>query len=176
MKIYRISQVEIDFINSHLNSHHGQSDFRLLATINGETVGSIDYVIYNDEVSISNIEVDKGKRRQGIGTKLLKELQRIYPNNSFEMGMFTDDGYKLWESLNKTVIKNKDYHQLSEEKEQLEIKKGKIEKFINNNDITDKNRAEVLKLGDELNSIYDRLYEIDESLYDMKSENIYIEK
>jgi len=95
MKIYRISQSQIEFINEHLNWHHGQSDFRLSAIINGDRVGYIDYVLFNDEVNVSMIEVDKDKRRQGIGSKLLKELQRQYPDKSFNMGSFTEDERSL---------------------------------------------------------------------------------
>jgi ribosomal protein S18 acetylase RimI-like enzyme len=101
MKIYRICNHNLQFKNTFVDSYKGQSNLILYASLNNEIVGRVEYVIYDDEVSVSYIEVDKNHRRQGIGTKLLQELQKIYPNQSFDMGMFTSDGIKLWNSLPK---------------------------------------------------------------------------
>jgi GNAT superfamily N-acetyltransferase len=180
MKIYKLSQANIVFNNEFLASYSGQQNFKLNAELNGIVVGWVDYSIYNEDLYINIVEVVEEYRRTGIGTKLLKELQRRFPDKAFEMGTFTEQGSKLWESLPKKVIINEEYKKLIEEKTTLEQKNKKLSKQLHNipfaNLQTPEQRIELENLGEQLNLINDRLFQIDEEIYyDIKPEYIYVD-
>ncbi len=179
MKIYKLSQSNIVFDNQFLESYSGQKNFRLNAQVGDEIVGWIDHSIYDDDIHVSNIEVLSEHKRKGIGTKLLMELQRLFPDKAFEMGMFTEEGHKLWESLPKKVVVNEEYEKLVKEKMELEQRSNEIVDKIDNMPSaemqTPSQHTELINFGEQLDFISDRLYEIDEELYDMKSEYVYVD-
>lgn len=171
MKIYRISGSNI-FRNEHIDSYSGQSNFRLTAEIDGEIVGWIDYVIFGDEISVSNIEVIPLKRRQGIGTRLIRYLQKMYPNQEIDMGMFTNDGIALYNSLDKSVTKNEDYIRLVREMESLKAESDMLTEELDHtkpkNQRTDEESKQVDIIVNRFNEIRDRLYDIEKEIQYMK--------
>lgn len=78
--------------------HHGQSDQTLVATRNGNSVGKIDYSVFEGVPSIQMIEVSEEFRRQGIATEMLKKLQSEFPDVEIDWGSLTEDGAKLYKS------------------------------------------------------------------------------
>lgn len=176
MRIYRLAS-ELQFKDHLLDSYSGQSNMRLIAERDGKVCGGIDYVVFGDEISVSMIEVDESERRKGVGTALLKELQRLYPDNHLEMGWFTEDGAKLWNSIPKKIIKNDEYYNLSNEKENLLKRQKMLTDYMNKwfeSGGNDGKRETMIATGDELNEISDRLDEIDHLLRDMKSEQVFL--
>ena len=172
---------KIQIENRHLDSHSGQHDYQLVAFIKNQPVGKIDYSEFQGEIHVSYIWVDPELRRKKIATTLLKHLQSYFPDKSFNMGMFTGEGSKLWKSIPKTTVVNKEYVKLKKEKSKLEKEYQKLLDELNG--ILDKSDSKtrtneeqqyVLGLGDKINAINDRLDEIEEEMYDMEPEQKFI--
>jgi len=89
--------------------HDNQSDNSIVAIVDGEVVGFLDYSEYRGEIHIQMIEVDKNFRRQGIGTALLKELDKEYPEVEIEYGMETPEGARLIEEYQRRYPKKLDF-------------------------------------------------------------------
>lgn len=175
MRIYRLAS-ELVFKDYLVDSYSGQSNMKLIAERDGKVCGGIDYVIFGDEISVSMIEVDESERRKGVGTALLKELQRLYPDTHLEMGWFTEDGAKLWNSIPKKIIKNEEYYNLSNERDNLLERQTMLTDHMNKwfESGDDDKRENILQIGDTLNEISDRLEYIDKLLYDMKSQKVFL--
>lgn len=94
-------QLDLLFEHIHEDFHNEQHDYVLVAkesnTLN--PVGMIEYSLYEDEIYINNILVKKDLRRQGIGTKMIEDLNQKYSNNRIHWGMLTDDGDSFYRSL-----------------------------------------------------------------------------
>lgn len=65
----------------------------------GKVRGTLEYTEYNDEPSISMIDVAEDSQRQGYATQLVQELQRTFPDKEIDWGMMTDEGAALRKSL-----------------------------------------------------------------------------
>ena len=89
--------------------HDNQSDNSIVAIVDGEVAGFLDYSEYRGEIHVQMIEVDKNFRRQGIGTALLKELDKEYPEVEIEYGMETADGARLIEEYQRRYPKKLDF-------------------------------------------------------------------
>lgn len=100
-----IAPIKLSFENIHIDYAYGQNDYQLWATLQDtkEKVGAIQYAEYQGTIYIQNILVKPSYRRMGIGTALVKELEKInlseFKNNPIKWGMMTDEGYALKKSL-----------------------------------------------------------------------------
>ena len=89
---------------------YGEEKYKLLTiNVDNKTVGYIDYSVFEENPYIKYIEVKDEYRRKGYGKKLIEKLQSLYPDSEIDFGMMTDDGSKLYKSLKKEIIPNKDY-------------------------------------------------------------------
>jgi ribosomal protein S18 acetylase RimI-like enzyme len=165
MKFKEYLREALTFQDEMVGSQSGQKDLRLTAYMNDEVVGWIDYSDFRNEISIKYIEVKQKYRRKGIGKKLLLELQRLYPKTEIQLGMLTGDGAMLVKSVklyvDKTRIKKleqleKEMENLKKEEKQL-VKKLKAGSYKKNDVI-----------GNRLNDINDRMYEIEEELTELR--------
>lgn len=77
--------------------------------IDNDIIGYVDYNVYENEVYVEYIYVEPKWRRSMYGTKIIQKLQSLYPNTEINFGMMTDDGSKLYQSLNKNIVKNDEY-------------------------------------------------------------------
>mgnify|MGYP000650276504 CR=1 FL=1 len=77
----------------------GQINGTLRASVGGTDGGRLDYTVYDGIPQISMIEVPDAMRRQGIGSDLVRELQRRYPDTEVQWGMMTDAGAALRRAL-----------------------------------------------------------------------------
>lgn len=91
----------INYSNEHLDSHSGQYDGIIKAIADDKTVGTLEYTEYNDDITISMIEVDKDFRGNKVGFNLIKELAKKYPYTKIIRGNLTADGEKLYKSTEK---------------------------------------------------------------------------
>lgn len=84
--------------------HHGQSDERLyIDDGNGITIAYLDYSVYEGKPAIQMIR--SSVTRQGLARSLILKLQSLYPDTEIDLGMLTDDGAALINSLKfKTII------------------------------------------------------------------------
>lgn len=60
--------------------------------------GYIDYAIYDDEIYIQMIEVGEKYRRQGIATKMMDNLKKMYPGVKIHPGFTTKDGTEFFKN------------------------------------------------------------------------------
>ena len=139
----------------------------MTATIEDNIVATLEFSEYNDEPYVNMIKVNEKYRRKGIGTKLLKQLQEMFPNNEIHMGMETEEGAKLIESLPKKFIPNERYNELSSQRNQLKNRMEELQNFLDTA-TPDTQRKEMLSKGEEWNQINDKLWDIEKELEDLK--------
>ena len=171
--------VNEEFKDSMLGHHNGQSDMRLSLIQDGDEVGYIDYVIYDDEISISMIEVPKDQRRKGYARELLKKLQAEYPDTEIQWGMMTDDGAKLrsqttYEVPDEEVITKQEKLQRITQK--IERLKQFAEKYGNLKNKTDSQYQKFMKVIEPWNELSDEQDDLERELYDKKPSKTFIKK
>jgi len=152
-----LSEGTISFYDESKGYSHGQSDMILRMYVDKKEVGTIDYTVYNKEVSIKYIDVQD--RRKGYGSKLVLRLQSMYPKTEIDFGMLTSDGSKLIGSIRSKLyvdrIKIKKLKTL--EKRLLDTKK-RIDSIMR-----DKSRKDY----DKLNDLHDLVDDIEDELRDL---------
>jgi hypothetical protein len=99
----------IEIENRHLDYYCGQHEMALIATVDGVHSGTLRYVVYENEPSVSMIKVRKSMRKQGIGTALVIALQGEYPDMPIKFGYLTEDGAALLKSLDWNVVVNEEH-------------------------------------------------------------------
>ncbi|MBY3432688.1 hypothetical protein HFN89_00675 [Rhizobium laguerreae] len=99
----------IEIENRHLDYYCGQHDMALIATVAGVHAGTLRYVVYDGEPSVSMIKVRKSMRRQGIGTAMVVALQREFSGIPIQFGGLTGHGASLLNSLEWDVVTNEDH-------------------------------------------------------------------
>lgn len=157
--------------NSELIGYRqGQSDFRITAEVNNKTIGYIDYSVYENKPSIKYVFVTPEYRRQGIGTKLLQQIQKQYPETEINLGMSTDDGSHLVKSLNRQFTKNPDFKHIHLELKQLKERKAILDKEFEDfhNNPTEEKRKNILQIGDEWNNIVDKIRDLEKLKQEIK--------
>lgn len=139
-------------------STNGQSDGETYFTMSyeqdGKVVGTVQYGEFEGKPNVKMIEVDPEYRRQGIGTKLLQELQKKYPDVEIDFGMATEDGSKLIESATYSV-ENTEVTQKTARIEEIKQKLSEYDKgteeFIENDiDVPEDYAADYNDLYDEM--------------------------
>lgn len=173
-----VAAEEIKFTHEMRGYHHGQSDMRLVASLDGKTVGTLDYVVYDDEPSISYIHVDPDYRRRGIGTKLLKSLQREYPETPIKSSGLTPDGAALRRSIPMLRSPVKEKTVLREELAKIQSKLKEYEKLAQTyRNSTNKSEAAYeafCKATEDWNELSDRAEEIQDKLESLPDERLLI--
>ena len=112
------------FEDGSVGCHHGQTDMAMRMYQDGKLLAKVDYVIYNNEISISFIEsYVKGR---GYGQELMKELAKKYGYENLQRNSLTEDGVKMRKKLDKFY--NFDYaaHEESKNKHLPKTILGKI--------------------------------------------------
>lgn len=136
---------------------HGETYFTMSYEQNGEVVGTLEYGEYDGQPNVKMIEVDPEHRRQGIGTKLLQELQKKYPETEIDFGMSTPDGTKLIEAATYT----KTDEQAVEGKRKLQALQTElvdVERRLNElydlEELTAEQEQEMERLGERWDELY----------------------
>ena len=136
--------------------------------VDDKIVGCIQYTVYDDKPYIQMIKVAEDERRKGYGTKLIKALQKQYPNSEIDFGMTTDDGTKLVNSLPFDTKVNIEYDKKVKQAKKLkkwldEFKEftDKVYQQIDNNEpITEKNRLYIVNNTDKWQKYKNKYEEI----------------
>lgn len=110
-KFAGVAMIKIE--NVHLDYFSGQHNFSLIARLDGKWAGSLAYSVYEGDVYVRMIDVEL--KRQGVGTALVLELQRLYPQTEIDFGVVTAEGEKLLASLEWRVEPNREYQRMSDE-------------------------------------------------------------
>jgi len=151
-------EISLTFRDEMAGSTGDQNNMSLKAYFESDVVGRLDYVEYQKSPSVQMLDVPKEYQRKGIGSKLMKQLQKLYPNIEIDLGMLSDDGAKLIKSMNRTFTPNKMYSKVSEKLKHLKSEKDRIMKDVEND-----NRYEI----DKLNDLHDSIDDLESKLEDM---------
>ena len=162
-------------INTSVTGYQsGQMDLHMSYTQGGKEAGYIDYAEYDGVPFIKYITVDPEFRRQGIATKMLKQLQKEYPDQEIDWGMTTPDGTKLKEKVavkieNKTAIKvNKALNQERGKLNTIEAKLNELYEATENRDPTDEESAAFEKYGKAWDKSYAKVRALEDVAEGMK--------
>lgn len=174
MKIFEVSQ--INFTDEVISVHSGQVDSRLSLIYDGETVGYVDYSIYEGEPSINMIEVfHKGNR---YGTHLIKKLQSMYPEQELNWGVTTEEGEALRTSLKYKKIDTEfadDFKRLEFVSQEIKNLMAQAEELWDKDTLTDKEKATLKDIGNKLNDLNDEQYDLESMLYNKKAHKYIID-
>lgn len=146
----------------------GQTDAKLTAEIDGNVAGTLSYSEYEGEPHINMIETNPEYRGNGVATKMLQNLQSLYPGKNINTGMLTEDGSKLFEKVSEKVP-NKEY---SEVKRKLDNWKKELSRFESLSDEENANLSQ--KDGDRWNELYDLIEEGNTRLRGMREYDTFI--
>lgn len=119
----------ITFKDEMVGYSHGQADMRLIAYVGNEIAGILDYSEYEKMPSVKMLEVPKNWRRQGIGTELLKKLQKLYPNTEIDLGYASAEGAALLKTIDRKFVPNKKYETYEK---RIKFLQSEYDRIINN--------------------------------------------
>jgi GNAT superfamily N-acetyltransferase/ADP-ribose pyrophosphatase YjhB (NUDIX family) len=159
-------KANLTFMNEAVDHYAGQTNLVLTAYQDRVAVGSIEYTEYHGVPSISMVTVRPQYRRQGIATQMLRWLQRQYPD--VEIGgqdNLTDLGAQWSQNIAWQDRPNPRYQELTEEKAQLEAEADRLMAVFDQGSVP---KNQLNQLGDDMNRVHDRLYQIEEELHGMK--------
>lgn len=177
-----VASTALEFQTSMRGHHHGQSDLTLIASIDGQIAGKIEYSVYNDVPSVQYIEVSPEFRRQKIGTKLMQKLQAEFPDVEIEVGGLTPDGAALYKSLPKEITPVPEVVSMRKELEAINLKLAEYQKMADSywaGDKTNDKRMEFLNaisnwddLRNQAEELEDKLRGTKETLTLIKQEDV----
>ena len=154
-------------IDNEVNDFHsGETFSTMTAKIDGKVAGTLEYSEYEGKPSVKMVEVSPEYRRKGVGTKLLQELQKAYPNTEIDFGMLTDDGAKL---INKSTyeVENKELADKFARKEELQKIIDEYDKTIEESHENDTDLPE--GYAEDYNELYDELQDLEKELRGKKA-------
>lgn len=159
--------MEIKFKISHQDYHNGQHEMILYAHHNNDVVGYIKYAEFENVPSIHMIKVLPEFNRRGIGTKMVRYLQKEYPETEIELGMLTSDGHKLISSMPTKEIPNGDIpdkiKRLKAIRKKLEDYEKKSKEIYNQKTSQDR-KDELMASFDDWNDLHDEEYDLNQSI------------
>jgi len=101
----------ISYTNECVDSYSNQMNCEAGLYLNDEIVGMVEYVLYDGELTISNIVVRPEYRRMGYASRLVKYIQMENPEYKYLPSLKTDLGSKFKHkdiSLNESFKKSDD--------------------------------------------------------------------
>lgn len=158
----------MQFKDEMTGSGYGQSDHSLLAIgDDGAVVGKVDYSVFDGRPSINMIEVPAEFRRKSIGSELVKQLQRKFPDSEIEWGMMTEDGAALRKSLRTVAVETENAKLFSELKKAIEERDRLIseaEEFRKIKNPSAQQKEAHWKNVEPLNDLHDKIYDLEKEL------------
>lgn len=159
----------IEITRHYVDYYCGQHDYRLIAKRDGETVGSLDFSIFEDVPYVKMIEAFKPRSR--IGSQLVLHLQEAYPETPIQFGNLTEDGAALLDSFEWNIVPNAEYHSAKRELEALEQRLSYLTEKSETLNLSDQREREAfLEESSDWNEVGDRADEIREVLRRIPSE------
>ena len=75
--------------------YDGQRNMELGMYLDGEIVGMIQYVLFEGEITISNILVRPEFRRRGFGSRMMIAMKKNHPDYKYKPSLKSDLGGKF---------------------------------------------------------------------------------
>ena len=93
------------FLDDIRGAHHGQVDGTLIAynIKTRETIGYIDYSLFEGKLYLNSIEVEPSHRRHGYATALMLKLKKLNPGMPVKWGMMTEEGCALKSGIDRGI-------------------------------------------------------------------------
>ncbi|KVW93336.1 hypothetical protein [Thiobacillus denitrificans] len=160
----KFDQAGVSFKEGSRGSRSGQTDMTLTADAGGESVGRIDYSVYQGRPSVQMIDVPEGKRRKGYATEMVKQLQRQFPGVEIDFGGLTEEGAALYKALAKTTEPSEYAPAFDElaaaiaERTALEEKNAQLEG-------TAERGAWIAQVGDRWNELHDIISDLEGEIF-----------
>lgn len=158
---------EIKILDEVIDSHHGQLDMVMTAYMGETPVGSLQYSLYENIPHISYVEILPEYRRQGIATRLLRNLQEQYPETEIEWGMLTDDGKAFYDALTYSV-ENEEYTRRKSDYDDITLKYMEYEQRLNDGGILSPLEA------DDMNDLSDIQYRLENELAELRPTKTFV--
>jgi|TARA_B110000444_G_scaffold258974_1_gene301348 GNAT superfamily N-acetyltransferase len=95
LDILNESKTKIEYKVEHLDSYGGQNNYELGMYINGDIVGMVEYVIFEKELTVSDVVVVPKYRRKGFGSRMMQYLKDFHKDATYKPSMQTDLGAKF---------------------------------------------------------------------------------
>lgn len=156
---------------------YGESYYTMSYTQDGKVVGTLEYGEYDGEPNVKMVEVDPEYRRKGIGTKLLQELQRKYPDVEIDFGMSTPDGTKLLDAITYDVTDNaivEDRQKLKDLQTELNELQEKLDVLYDTENLTEAQDKELQVLGDRWQEVYETISGLEKDLRGKKATKTFV--
>ena len=110
---------KITYYNGSTNAYSGQVNMEAAIYVDGDIVGAAEYVLYDGELTISDIQVKPEWRRKGMGSRLMKYIMQENPEYTYVPSYKTEDGSKFMHKdlpLHEKMIAKKVYENISFER------------------------------------------------------------
>jgi GNAT superfamily N-acetyltransferase len=99
----------ISFYHEHLDYYDGQNNYELGVYEDNEIMGYVQYVIFENKITVSDILVRPERRREGFGSMLIKKMKQLHPQDTYIPSFKTDLGAKF---KHKDVNINEDINRI----------------------------------------------------------------
>mgnify|MGYP005614024023 CR=1 FL=1 len=97
----------ITFTDEHLDSYSGQLNYECGVYEDGEIMGYVQYVLFDGELTVSDIVVRPDRRREGFGSRLMKHIKHLHPDHKYIPSFKTDLGSKFkHKDINEEKLKS----------------------------------------------------------------------
>lgn len=83
---------KIKFYDECTDAYSGQMNMECGVYENDEIVGYVEYVLFDDELTVSNIFVHPDRRREGFGSMLMSYIKREHPEYKYKPSYKTELG------------------------------------------------------------------------------------
>ena len=172
---YSVSDKNIKDIST--DYAYGETYYTMSYTQDGKVVAKLEYGEYDGEPNVKMIEVQPEYRRKGIATKLMQELQRKYPDTEINFGMSTPDGTKLLDSITYDVTDEAvvaDRQKLKALQAELNDLQEKLDVLYDTDPLTEEQDAELHRLGDRWQEVYETIHDLSENLRGKKATRTFV--
>jgi GNAT superfamily N-acetyltransferase len=85
----------MEYRDEHVDSHGGQQNWELGLYRGDDIIGMVQYVLYDGELTVSDIVVLPSERRKGYGSRMMKHIKKLHPEYTYTQSMKTDLGSKF---------------------------------------------------------------------------------
>ena len=93
--IVETAKPKVEYKFEHIDSHSGQDNYELGMYVDGDIMGMVQYVLFNGELTVSDIVVRPEFRRRGFGSMMMQAVIRNHPDHKYVPSMKTDLGAKF---------------------------------------------------------------------------------
>ena len=165
----KISDIEPE-ISVHMTGYsRGQKSLTMAVKLGGKSVATMDFSEYGDIPSIEWIKVDPEYRNRGLGKHMIRELQRMYPNQEIQWGYTTPEGTALYKSIPHKMIEKPEVIRKVEHLKKIKRELKKLEAKLNSLTPEEKTRW-IQTVSDRWNRYHDMVSSLEHQLeYDSQT-------